>query len=316
LRPSFSKIPEDFIDVLDNCASLIDEETVKPNKRTEILSDPLPSLLEQCKELSKVPADCSDTIRTIHHFACTGGTLVAKCIASMPNTQVISEAQPHSQMVAVREQRFAPTDLIHLVRASSRGSTTELDSKIFNAGLDVLFEDCRSKGISLVLRDHAHSKYCTGKEILNVPSLLNTIRPKRSLQSIVTVRHPLDSFLSLENNDWKHFEPFTLAEYSRRYLKFLRDHRELQIIKYEDLVEDPETWMRSLCARLDIGFNNAFMAMIGVHRLSGDSGRSASRIAKRAPREINESVTAELTGSNESYRALCNELGYPAHIEC
>ena len=33
-------------------------------------------------------------IRTIHHLACTGGTLISKCISSMPETALISEINP------------------------------------------------------------------------------------------------------------------------------------------------------------------------------------------------------------------------------
>ena len=63
----------------------------------------------------------SEPIRTIHHFACTGGTLISKCIATMPNTQMLSEVDPLSTMLQSKKPKFALTDIIILMQQSTRG---------------------------------------------------------------------------------------------------------------------------------------------------------------------------------------------------
>jgi len=143
-------------------------------------SQPLPSLLERCEQY--IAADRQprqEPIRLIHHFACTGGTLIAKCVASMPNTQVLSEVEPHSPIPQQRRSKFTPTDLIGLLRSSSRGSDSGLESRLFIVGMEALHEDCIAKGLRLVLRDHAHSSYCTGPAVSAAPNLRRLVIAKQ-----------------------------------------------------------------------------------------------------------------------------------------
>ena len=45
------------------------------------------------------------TLRSIHHLACTEGTLISKCIASMPDVALISEVNPMNRFC-----RFLPNN--------------------------------------------------------------------------------------------------------------------------------------------------------------------------------------------------------------
>ena len=44
--------------------------------------------------LQEGAAGCGPTLRTIHHFACTGGTVISKCLAALPQVMLISEINP------------------------------------------------------------------------------------------------------------------------------------------------------------------------------------------------------------------------------
>ena len=158
--PHKSGVPADFAELIDECSALVAASGVVDPARANDLAEPLPSLLEQCRALTRQAADPAEPIRLLHHFACTGGTLITRCLASMPNTQVLSEVAPHSRLDWLQHTGFAPTDLIRLLRGSSRGSTTELDSRVFLAGFRPVYEDCGRRGLRLLLREHAHSKYC------------------------------------------------------------------------------------------------------------------------------------------------------------
>src|SRR5690606_26210779 len=53
------------------------------------------SLVDQCIALCEERRfERKEPVRIVHHFACTGGTLICKCIAAMPNTQLLSEVNP------------------------------------------------------------------------------------------------------------------------------------------------------------------------------------------------------------------------------
>ena len=61
------------------------------------------------------------TLRSIHHLACTGGTLISKCIASMPDVALISEVNPMNRF----GQDFCPSNpclsLEHCYRKFTEG---------------------------------------------------------------------------------------------------------------------------------------------------------------------------------------------------
>ena len=246
-------------------------------------------------------------IRMIHHFACTGGTVITKCLASMPDTHVLSEVEPHSRMDVSRT--FAPTDLIQLLRVSSRPPSVDLVSKVFLSALQVIYDNCQVEGLNLLLRTHAHSQYCYGDTNSDLPSLLDMISSEYETLSIITVRHPLDSYLSLMNMRWIAFTPQTIEEYSKRYMRFLDNLSKYQIFKYENFIEDSEHFMKQVCCELKLNYCSGFTDSFGKHQLSGNSGRSSDKIVKHERRGIPKSLLAELS-SAPNFDLLCERLGY------
>jgi len=303
-------IPTEVAEAVAESLRLLRQARYSRSSNRQKESQPLPSLLERCEQYIGVDGQpFQEPIRLIHHFACTGGTLIAKCIASMPNTQLLSEVEPHSTIPQQRRSRFAPTDLIGLMRNSSRGSDSELESRVFMAALEKLYEDCVGKGLRLVLRDHAHSNYCIGTSVSRAPNLRRLIRDCYAQKSIVTVRHPLDSWLSLNNNGWVQFQPGSLDEYSARYQTFLDDHVEAPILRYEDFVCRPDQTLQDICKVLNLAYVDDYQKLFSVHRISGDSGRSSDIISARPRRAVPDKIASEAKVS-EAYKVLCERLGY------
>jgi hypothetical protein len=265
------------------------------------------TLLDRCREYADGAG--AEPIRTIHHFACIGGTLITKCLASMPNTQVLSEVDPLSAGDQNSNRRFFPTDLIGLARLSTRGADDALLQDIFIQGLKAIYQDCVRKGQRLIIRDHAHSHFCVGPRIPERPSLRAMIGSAFPCLSAIQVRHPLDSFLSLLANRWVHFEPGTLDEYCRRYIAFLDHYPSVRIFRYEDFIDRPEEVMEDMCRELRISYTPDFMDTFHVHRVSGDSGRSGKVIGTRPRRIIPEDVRGQLSESAR-FAELCQRLGY------
>lgn len=273
-------------------------------------SQSLPSLLERCEQfISDDRQPRKEPVRLIHHFACAGGTLIAKCVASMPNIQLLSEVEPHSPIPQQWRSRFAPTDLIGLLRSSSRGSDSGLESRIFMAALETLQADCIGKGLRLVLRDHAHSSYCTGPAVSAAPNLRRLLSDRYDLKSVVTVRHPLDSWLSLKSHGWVHFQPDSLEEYAVRYHRFLDGHADLPTFRYEDFVDAPDDKLQGICKALDLPYLHIYRELFSIHRFSGDSGRSSDVIRPRPRREVPGEIAEEASVS-AAYLGLCGRLGY------
>nr|WP_321509795.1 sulfotransferase [uncultured Hyphomonas sp.] len=252
-------------------------------------------------------------VRTIHHLSCTGGTLIAKCIASMTNVIVLNEIDLQSSQVpsAKGQFPFTPTDLVALLRQGDRFVPEEELANLFLAGVQAIAEDERRRGRNLVLRDHTHSHFLTGSEPRSTPTLREIVGQKFPTASIVTVRDPVDSFLSMKKQNWhQSFEPSTFEEYCRRYLHFLQCYKTVKIIKYEDLVEAPQQVMQVICDELELEYFEQFEEVYGAFRFSGDSGRRGhTGIASRPRRELENSFIVE-AGQASSYEKLARTLGY------
>lgn len=278
---------------------------ITDGKRLGSLMDQCISLCEEAENVVREP------IRTVHHFACTGGTLISKCLSAMPNVQLLSEVSPFNPQVdGGGAPRFAPSDLSRLMLQSTRGSGTDVIQDLFLNGLRVVYEDSNRRGLRLVLRDHTHTSYCVGRNIPELPNLRDTVRAGFDVRSVVTVRHPTQSYFSLQSQGWsRSFHPSTYDEYCRRYLVFMDDHRGVPVIRYEDFTRSPRETMALMCELLDLSYSDQFPYLFSVFKLTGDSGRRSDVIEHREDRPIAAELAVEVAASPH-HRKLMDLLGY------
>ena len=301
---------DDLAADLDEALTLLTEYRQRHGELTP--AEPLPSLLDQCREMC-AGFSGPEPLRSLHHFACTGGTLLSKCVAALPNVVLLSEIDPlcRLQLTAPGQRTaFAPTDIIRPLLQSPHGVDEDVVIAAFQAAIEAAQDGLSRRGQTLVLRDHAHSQFCTEVDYNARPSLHEILATRFETLSLVTIRHPLDSFISVDKNRWGFFEPFTLDEYARRYLAFLDRHEGLPILKYETFVQDPETGLKQICACLDLIFQPLALDLIAAMPLSGDSGRSSPVIAARERRPIPEAIDAQRNAPH--YVNLCLRMGYDA----
>ncbi len=297
---------------LNDALRILKESEHIVNAKSLPESQSLPSnLLDQCLTLCKQHYSAKpEPIRMVHHFACTGGALISKCIASMPNTQLLSEVDPLSTTVKPSDKpQFTPTDMIALMRQSTRGVSTELIIDLFLNNLGTIYSELLNYGLRIILRNHVHSLYCRGAIIPERPSLLEMIETRFSTKSVVTVRDPIDSFMSLTVNGWVDFSPPTFNEYCARYAAFIRSYKGSPIIRYEDFLNDPPKEMKNICDFLDLPFSPDFIETFSVHKMTGDSGRSGDTIEQRPRRSIDATLLREMETSAQ-YQYVRSMLGY------
>jgi hypothetical protein len=266
---------------------------------------------ESLSSCRAAPLPAVEPIRALHHFACTGGTLVTKCIAAMPNVQLLSEVDPlfPGPLVPPARPRFTPSDMPALLRQSTRGVDEALLGRVFRAELHEVHADATARGLRLVLRDHAHTHYCRGPSVPDRPSLRQLVAPVAPLRSVVTVRHPVDSFASLVANAWVNFSPPDLDTYCQRYLRFLDDHDGVPIMRYEDLARDPAHALSKLCEWFMLPFNADFEQLFPAFIISGDSGRSGESIGIR-PRRPEVRQFDDEASRSEACWLLMSRLDY------
>ena len=278
------------------------------------LKEKYSNLLEMTQEASpnkKIKIKHKNSIRILHHLSCTGGTLIAKCLAAQPNVLLLNEVDPLSTiLLKTKKAEFTPTDLIGLLRQADNNISSKLLENVFRGGLRPVLEYLDNQGLTLVGRDHSHGKYLTGDKITNRASFKEIVSIEHKTISLVSVRHPIDSFLSLQSNEWdKHFSPSTLDEYCRRYMSFLDDMQGSEIFRYEDFVENPKGVMRKMCLAFKISYDDDFIDIFEAFTFSGASGRSNPKIEKRARRDISHELMKEIDNS-VSYHSLIKRLNY------
>lgn len=294
---------DDAIDLLRDHGSWTAEATLP--------ADTLPSLLERC-EAACAAMPALPRLRSLHHFACTGGSLMSKALFALPNVVLLSEIDPLSRLSLTQQGKvpFAPTDLISALRYSIRPVPDRTLVSVFLEGLAAAEADLAREGRSLILRDHAHSQFCLRTVAFeHRPTLREMVADRFDLLSLVTMRHPLDSFLSLVERAWVKFDPGTLEEYCRRYIAFLDRHEGVPVVLYEEFVADPAPTLERMCSHLDLPFSPLAIDLIGVIRVSGDSGRKAERIGPRPRRAVPGEIDEDRRTS-AAYRALCARFGY------
>ena len=272
----------------------------------------LADIVTRAKSLSDSTSTDEVTVRSIHHLSCTGGTMITKCVASMANTLVLNEIDFRSAIPTHNgATRFAPTDVVSLLRQSDGEITPELIDRIFNDTIEILLNEERKRGRSLILRDHSHSHFLWGQTIRSGPTLRETLLERFGVKSVVTLRDPLDSYVSMAKQDWHtHFAPSNFDEYCRRYLVFLDRYEDVPKIKYEDFVTKPKRVMQQICKHLDLDYFSEFDRVFSTFQFSGDSGRSSGEISSRQRPPFSDAFKQEVKAST-NYKRLIKQVHYP-----
>ena len=266
----------------------------------ERIAQEVENLLSHNEVFQEMASSCrgKKQIRTIHHFACTGGTLISKCIAAQPNVFLLSEVHPYTDLhLGSGKPKYLPSDIPSLAKHADIPMQQKLAASIFKGSIAATHDHVERLGGTLVLRDHTHSDFCVGEQPEQGSSVVELLMDDFELLSLITMRDPIESFLSLKRNDWVHFQPASFDEYCRRLLKFLEVFHNVPIIWYEDFVRQPKAVMQRICQTLKLPYNNEFEDIFDIFKVTGDSGRTSDDISTRQKKEIDEALVIEAQNS-------------------
>jgi hypothetical protein len=310
LRASLEKA----VDLIDE-SLLISNEDITPIKALSASKNQLNfsqtnSLLDKCDDVVKQYRGEKPILRVIHHLACSGGTLISQCIASMPNTFLLSEMHPTTQLHFGSEgARFTPTDFIVQARFGRFPKQDVLAKRIFVSSVEAAELHIRQIGSALVIRDHTHSDYSLGANVASYPVVKNILSERFQVRSLLTVRDPIDSYLSLIKNGWLSFSPASFDEYCSRYITMVSHYSDAKICRYEDFVDDPLNFMKSICEYWDLTFSDCFTSIFDLANVSGGSGRKSETIQKMERKLISDELMEEIK-SSINYKRIENDHNY------
>ena len=270
------------------------------------------SILQQCTDVCDAHiAKSKPTLRIVHHLACSGGSIFSRCLAAMPNVYLLSEAHPYSNLhIGDGKAKYLPTDIVTLAKYAAVPNHRSLAKTIYADSIKTTVNHLSRYGGTLIIRDHSHIDFCMDQELPFTGATVDALEEAFEILSLLTVRDPIDSYMSLIKRRWLHFEPKTFDEYCRRYLAFIECYPASEIIRYEDFVAQPGKIMRKACKALGISYAEAFLEIFNLFQVTGESGRnSVESIQPRARREPSTDYMEEIQASL-SYRELATKLHY------
>jgi hypothetical protein len=272
------------------------------------------SLLDKLAQVCAQYQEQKPTIRIIHHLACSGGTLISKCLSAMPNVYLLSEVHPYTNLhLGTGKPKFSPTDISSLSKYAGIPSIKMLRKELFLQNIITTHKHVASYGGTLILRDHTHSDFHVDSTTTEQPSVIDALSDVFTIKSVITFRDPVDSYLSLQQNKWAHFSPGTFEEYCSRIIKMLTAYKDVKLFHYEDFVEKPVFLLQEICAEMQIQYVDNWQLYFDVAQVTGDSGRSSVTIEARPRRDLSTEMLNEIADS-ESYaniKVLLHETNNP-----
>lgn len=267
------------------------------------------SLLAQCEQ-ALGDVNTKPKLRIIHHLACSGGTLISKCISALPNVYLLSELHPTTTLhMGGGKPKFLPADVTTQARYANVPDVNDLAWKIFESNIQLALKHVSSFGGHLVIRDHTHSDFCVGADVAENSSIVRHLAPYFDILRVATIRNPIDAYLSLVSNNWEHFEPKGFEEYCMRVQSFLNEFKHNQVIKYEDIVKEPQKNIKKIASKLELPYSDSFIDTFSAFTVTGDSGRSGATISERSRREIPQPLMKEIKQS-KSFQRIATKLKY------
>ena len=255
------------------------------------------------------------TIRILHHWACSGGTIISRSIASLPKVLLLSEVHPLAHLrLTIEGPEYCPTDLIRQVCLNHNHRDPILCLAMWNGAIDSLQREAQSQGLSLVLRSHSHIDFFTGPFTADTSFVSNSLAPRHRLLELFSVRHPLDSWISMTKMGWdKHFRFHSFSEFCRRGIAMTQSLVNVPVLRYEEFTLEPENSMKFISNLLELCYDQDHLLKLESISLSGNSGRSGDDIGPRLRQTIPTNIQEELElicDKDSSYIELCHLLGY------
>ena len=255
------------------------------------------------------------SVRLIHHLPRSGGTVICKCIGSLPRVLLLSEINPLavSTMTPLLEPIFQASFWFRLF--DDEAAAAVLASNVsFVEKIIFITDHAAKRGEQLVIRDWTYVDFFA-KPYRPEPtyrlSLAEALADHFEIRQAFTVRHPLDQWLSWINYAERPVD-LSLERFMLNCRKFAELAAKTDFIRYEDFVAHREASMEKFCDLLALSYDPIYATRWRFYRtISGDvwGSRGAAQIRKLPRRAYDEALLDRLH-TNEDYQITLALLGY------
>ncbi len=189
----------------------------------------------------------------------------------------------------------------------------------FLEGIAKIYADCQQQNKPLVLRDWAHIDF-VGPPSTKPPqfklTLDLTLGEIYTLDHVVVVRHPMETWRSLEKMSVIIDNNITATDFFQGYRRFLAEVSDFPKIRYEDFTANPAEQMEKLCGHLQVSYDADFQQKWSHYRnITGDmwnnSRASGDNTIRSFPIRPIPPALESLVNDSEDYAEILRLLNYP-----
>jgi len=262
----------------------------------------------------------------LSHVAASGGSIFSKFFTKYTNSILLSEINPYGWVNAKKVPHFSlkgyrpgrPLDLA--LNFTSQDLPRKLKIKHFCHQLEICLEYAEMLNKNLVIRDHTHHTFpFHGQE--NKLSTLDLVFdhmsgntlfgiPCQISKPILSVRHPLDSFLSSRLRNWhlNYAQNGSFSGYCEAILKLqlhCQEKWKSLVFRYEDLCVNEPFFYTQLRDQLNIG--EIDIPECDEVAVTGRSGRSSDGTLQLRERQSKyfDNETLKDCSEDNNYHKLC-----------
>ena len=245
---------------------------------------------------------------TLHHLACSGGTIISKAIAAMNSTLVLSEIHPDR----VIQPEFHALSQIR--KGYGHLLAPEHEKAIrghFRNEIGIAHEIATSIARTLIVRDHAHVDFAWNNRDHSL--LIAQLQNHFEITPIITLRDPREVWLSLKREGW--FDG-TVDDLCAAHCRLLAAIPDAPVFSYEDFTSDPDATLLAISECGDFEYNADYMQRIDqVTHLTGDSGRKGTMIEPRPAKSLPQDDAAAFNDAPEwaRFNQLIGERGLASY---
>jgi hypothetical protein len=246
-------------------------------------------------------------------YARSGGTLLNKCLGSLPSTVVLSEVNPLGG--GWGESMDLSFDSVYEQAKNWYGIS--LEAKDFSGCIVELDRYCDDNGLNLIIRDWPYVNFS--------PHEYNNFKPPYKLLTLECIGGIIDLKIFLFVRDsidvWISRGMPPVKEFFKNYLCYVKSILRLgvRIFRYEDFCTNPQVSMESLCNYCGIKYEDITKSYYYFNKVNGDvqvksRGEESRKISLLPRKYIPYQIAVALNNSIDMRE--CNELlGYPPIYE-
>lgn len=243
------------------------------------------------------------------NFARSGGTLLNRCLAALPNCVVISEVNPLGGGWGTQGSESPVT----IADQANYYYNIKIHKGDFLSEALELHSACLSLGKTLIIRDWSFVNFVpyidNNYKAPNRLLALELLQKTKQVRPFAFVRDAIDVWISRKTPQPKQF----FSEYSRFVDAIIKAG--MPIYKYEDLCADSDKFMKSLCNDSGITFSENYKHFAMIKNIHGDvQNKGFSRTDSQIKPQVRQFIFPWKLSELEKCRLVSDvnaKLGYP-----